>query len=64
MSGTCTCFGLHGVAMATPVRGRRPYIQQARGSDGSTYTFDADMRFMQGHYSAGSAQTMGTFGFV
>jgi hypothetical protein len=37
----------------------------ARGSDGSTYTFDADMRFMQGVYVAMDGRLrQGSFGFV
>ena len=37
----------------------------ARGSDGSTCTFDADMRFMQGLYVAEDARLrQGSFGFV
>ena len=38
---------------------------RARGSDGSRYTFDTDMRFMQGTYvgTDGRGRT-GSFGFV
>ena len=37
----------------------------ARGSDGSTYTFDADMRFMQGTYVAMDGRIrQASFGFV
>ena len=37
----------------------------AHGSDGTTYTFDTDMRFMQGMYvdTAGNLQH-GSFGFI
>jgi hypothetical protein len=37
----------------------------AHGSDGTTYTFDADMRFMQGTYidTAGNVQR-GSFAFI
>ena len=45
--------------LATEVQGK------ARGSDGSTYTFDADMRFMRGHYiGRNGRKRWGTFGFV
>ena len=37
----------------------------ARGSDGSTYTFDTDMRFMRGTYVGRDGRTRdGAFGFV
>lgn len=37
----------------------------ARGSDGSTYSFDTDMRFMQGTYVGRDGRTRdGAFGFV
>ena len=37
----------------------------AKGSDGSTYSFDCDMRIMQGAYiSTDSRLARGTFGFI
>ena len=37
----------------------------ARGSDGSTYSFDTDMRFMEGTYIGRDGRTRaGSFGFV
>ena len=37
----------------------------ARGSDGTSYTFDADMRFMQGTYvGRDGIRRTGSFGFV
>lgn len=37
----------------------------AKGSDGSTYSFDCDMRFMQGAYiGTDSRLARGTFGFI
>jgi len=47
------------VVAATEVQGT------ARGSDGSTYTFDADMRFMGGLYVGKDGRLrQGSFGFV
>ena len=47
-----------GVVAAAEIRGRL-------GSDGSTYTFDADMRFMKGRYVATDGrQREASFGFV
>jgi hypothetical protein len=38
---------------------------KARGSDGSAFSFDCDMRFMQGSYVALDGQLKhGTFGFI
>jgi hypothetical protein len=54
-----TITDFRGVVAATEVQGK------ARGSDGSTYTFDADMRFMLGHYvGRDGRERWGTFGFV
>jgi hypothetical protein len=54
-----TITDFRGVVAATEVQGK------ARGSDGSTYTFDADMRFMRGHYiGRDGRKRWGTFGFV
>jgi hypothetical protein len=54
-----TITDFRGVLAATEVQGK------ARGSDGSTYTFDADMRFMRGHYiGRDGRKRWGTFGFV
>jgi len=54
-----TITDFRGVVVATEVQG------EARGSDGSTYTFDADMRFMRGHYiGRDGRKRWGTFGFV
>jgi hypothetical protein len=37
----------------------------AHGSDGSSYTFDTDMRFMQGEYVDGAGQLQhGSFAFI
>lgn len=49
----------HGVVAAAEVQGK------ARGSDGSEYAFDVDMRFVRGRYIAmdGEARNA-TFGFV
>jgi len=48
-----------GFIAATEIQGK------AKGSDGSDYSFDCDMRFMQGSYVdlAGQLQH-GTFGFI
>ena len=54
-----TITDFRGVIAAAEIQGR------ARGSDGSTYTFDADMRFMHGVYVARDGKRRhGTFGFV
>lgn len=54
-----TITDFRGIVAATEVQGK------ARGSDGSTYTFDADMRFMRGHYvGRDGRKRWGTFGFV
>jgi len=54
-----TITDFKGVVAATEVQGT------ARGSDGSTYTFDADMRFMRGHYIGRDGhRRWGSFGFV
>jgi hypothetical protein len=38
---------------------------RARGSDGVTYGFDADMRFMRGTYiGLDGRRRLGSFGFV
>jgi hypothetical protein len=48
-----------GVIGASEIRGT------ARGSDGSSWDFDTDMRFMQGTYVDRDGQTRkGSFGFV
>ena len=54
-----TITDFHGVVVAGEVQGN------AHGSDGSTYTFDCDMRFMRGRYVGrdGKARN-GTFGFI
>jgi len=54
-----TITDFHGVVVAGEVQGN------AHGSDGSTYTFDCDMRFMRGKYVGrdGKARN-GTFGFI
>lgn len=54
-----TITDFHGVVVAGEVQGN------AQGSDGSTYTFDCDMRFMRGKYVGrdGKARN-GTFGFI
>jgi hypothetical protein len=49
----------NGVIAAGEVQGT------AHGSDGSRYTFDADMRFMRGIYiSMDGRRREGSFGFV
>jgi hypothetical protein len=54
-----TITDFRGVVAATEIQGK------AHGSDGSTYTFDTDMRFMQGHYvGRDGRKRWGTFGFV
>ena len=46
---------------SSPARRREPRC----GSDGSTYSFDTDMRFMQGTYVGRDGRTrVGSFGFV
>jgi hypothetical protein len=52
-----TITDFEGVIAAGEIHGR------ARGSDGSAYTFDTDMRFMQGTTADGRRRT-GSFGFV
>ena len=48
-----------GVIAAAEIQGT------AQGSDGSTYTFDADMRFMKGRYVATDGRLReASFGFV
>ena len=55
--GTITDF--KGVLGASEIRGT------ARGSDGSVWDFDTDMRFMQGTYvDRGGRVRKGSFGFV
>jgi hypothetical protein len=55
--GTITDF--QGVLGASEIRGT------AHGSDGSTWDFDTDMRFMQGTYvDRGGRVRKGSFGFV
>ena len=54
-----TITDFNGVIGATEIRGT------ALGSDGSTWDFDTDMRFMQGTYVDRSGQERkGSFGFV
>jgi hypothetical protein len=55
-----TITDFHGTVAAADVRGL------ARGSDGSHYWFDADMRFMRGTYVAldGGVRKEGSFGFI
>jgi hypothetical protein len=54
-----TITDFDGVVAATEIQGT------ARGSDGSTFTFDTDMRFMRGHYvGRDGRKRWGTFGFV
>ena len=54
-----TITDFKGVIGASEIRG------SARGSDGSTWDFDTDMRFMQGTYVDRSGQERkGSFGFV
>ena len=48
-----------GVVAAAEIQGT------AKGSDGTTYTFDADMRFMKGRYVATDGRLReASFGFV
>ena len=54
-----TITDFNGVVAATEIQGT------AHGSDGSSYTFDADMRFMRGVYvSMDGRHRQGAFGFV
>jgi hypothetical protein len=54
-----TITDFKGVVGASEIRGT------ARGSDGSTWDFDTDMRFMQGTYVDQSGRVRkGSFGFV
>jgi hypothetical protein len=54
-----TITDFHGVVGAAEIQGT------AKGSDGTTYTFDADMRFMQGLYVGMDGRLRrGSFGFV
>jgi hypothetical protein len=54
-----TITDLDGMVAATEIQGI------AKGSDGSTLSFDCDMRFMQGMYIAEDRQLrQGTFGFI
>ena len=54
-----TITDFHGVIAAGEVQGR------ARGSDGSRYSFDCDMRFMRGEYvGMDGRRRIGSFGFV
>jgi len=54
-----TITDFKGVIGASEIRGT------ARGSDGSTWDFDTDMRFMQGTYVDRNGQVRkGSFGFV
>jgi hypothetical protein len=54
-----TITDFDGVIAAAEIQGT------AHGSDGSQYTFDTDMRFMQGRYVAvDGRERMGTFGFI
>jgi hypothetical protein len=54
-----TITDFKGVVGATELRGK------ATGSDGSAYSFDADMRFMQGLYAGEDNRLrQGTFGFI
>ena len=49
----------NGFVAATEIQGN------ARGSDGSKYSYDCDMRFMQGSYVATDGRLVdGTFGFI
>jgi hypothetical protein len=54
-----TITDFHGIVAASETRGT------AHGSDGSSYDFDTDMRFMHGSYVAmdGRVRTA-TFGFI
>jgi hypothetical protein len=54
-----TITDFNGVVGASEIRGT------AHGSDGSTWGFDTDMRFMQGQYVDTSGRMQhGTFGFI
>ena len=54
-----TITDLNGVVGASEIRGT------AHGSDGSTYDFDTDMRFMRGTYVGLDRRVHhGTFGFI
>jgi hypothetical protein len=54
-----TITDFDGVVAGSETRGR------AHGSDGTTYDFDTDMRFMQGTYRGlDGRMRMGAFGFV
>ena len=54
-----TITDFKGVIGASEIRGT------ARGSDGSTWDFDTDMRFMQGTYVDRNGQVRkGSFGFI
>ena len=54
-----TITDFNGVVAATEIQGT------AQGSNGSSFTFDADMRFMQGTYVALDGRVHeNTFGFV
>jgi len=54
-----TIGDFNGFVAATEIQGK------ATGSDGTAYSFDCDMRFMQGSYVALDGQLRhGTFGFI
>jgi hypothetical protein len=54
-----TITDFHGVVGGSEIRGT------ANGSDGSTYGFDTDMRFMRGAYVGQDKRVHhGTFGFI
>ena len=54
-----TITDFNGIVAATEIQGT------ARGSDGTTYAFDVDMRFMQGLYVGTDGRLRrGNFGFV
>ena len=54
-----TITDLKGVVAGSEIRGK------AHGSDGSTWDFDTDMRFMQGRYVGVDGRLRyGTFGFI
>ncbi len=54
-----TITDFNGVVGAAEIQGA------AKGSDGTTYSFDADMRFMQGLYVGTDGRLRrGSFGFV
>jgi len=54
-----TITDFNGVVGAADMQGT------AEGSDGTTYSFDADMRFMQGLYVGTDGRLrLGSFGFV